>query len=242
MKKGLEAILEIALIGAAVSGSVVACKSDTVDDDMSGGSASGGKEAGCPSTGGKEAGCPSTGGKEAGCPSTGGTEAGCPSMGGMEAGCPSMGGMEAGCPSMGGAEAGCPSSGPGAFKADFESSKMFFTNMSEPKVGLDGSPHGVMRIHYSTNIQELIMKETFTAPTGTVAVKTQGYEAGEYKDILVMIKKAKGTLPDAGDWFFEVRDPEGKLVQGDQKELAFCAECHSHFPETDWLPGVGIEN
>ncbi len=77
MRKGLEAVLEVALVSAILS--VTACSSDSDSGK--------GSSAGCPS---------SAAGTQAGCP-TAGTQAGCPSsVAGATAGCPSSAAGDAG--------------------------------------------------------------------------------------------------------------------------------------------------
>lgn len=83
MRKGLEAVLEVALVSAALG--VAACSSDS--------DAGKGTSAGCPaSTAGAQAGCPAAAGTTAGCPAAAGTTAGCPAAAGATAGCPSQAG------------------------------------------------------------------------------------------------------------------------------------------------------
>lgn len=131
--------------------------------------------------------------------------------------------------------------GPGAFDPDFASSSDFFTQMSEPAEGLDSSPHGVVQIYYSTNIEEAITLEEFVAPVGTVALKTQKYDDGDYGEILVMIKQEPGSLPETDDWLYEVRLANGD-VEMSGPSLSWCNDCHAAYEATDGLPGVGISN
>jgi hypothetical protein len=130
--------------------------------------------------------------------------------------------------------------GPGQFEADFETNEQFFTQMTEPEIGLDVSPHEKVRIWYSTNLLPAVDLEEFEAPFGTVAIKTQGYEDDEYTEILVMIKGKAGSSPQSGDWKFEVRTPEGDLVGPSDPD--FCSECHNLFPKKGNLPGIVLSN
>jgi hypothetical protein len=131
--------------------------------------------------------------------------------------------------------------GPGAFDPDFETSQAFFTQMSEPAVGLeDASPHGVVQIWYSINLQPATEMDTFEASEGSVAIKTQQYEDGAYTEILVMIKEAEETTPSRNDWRFEVRTAEGELVGPSDPD--FCADCHNAFSDHGGLAGIGVSN
>src|SRR5215831_6893401 len=67
--------------------------------------------------------------------------------------------------------------GPGAFAPDFATSSAFFTNMSAMKKGLPSSPHGLIRIYYSSNVRGVIDAPSFTVPEGTVAIKVQDRDA-----------------------------------------------------------------
>lgn len=146
-----------------------------------------------------------------------------------------------------GGEANAPSlsPGPGVFSLDFATSSSFFTRMSAPAPAGEGSPHGVMRMHYSTNMQDAVDLTAFTAPEGTIAIKTQGYDdaAENYTQILVMTKLAAGASPETNDWLYEMRDAEGNVMasSGDGDEL-MCHSCHSAFADVDGLSGLPVSN
>lgn len=130
--------------------------------------------------------------------------------------------------------------GPGAFDPDFETSDDFFTRTSGRVEGLSVSPHGEVQIWYSTNIESVIDDPMFTAPEGTVAIKTQDRDGvGEVQNIMVMIKLAEGADPDRGDWLYEQRSATGKL-QGENP--GFCKDCHNQWPETDRLRGMSLKD
>lgn len=59
--------------------------------------------------------------------------------------------------------------GPGKFMNSFRTSDSFFTRMGSLVKGQ--SPHGWVRIWYSSNIKDIVGRATFTVPTGTVAIK-----------------------------------------------------------------------
>ena len=124
--------------------------------------------------------------------------------------------------------------GPGAFEPAFETSPDFFTLMAAPVDG--ASPHGTVQIWYSSNARDLIEGGSpFTAPVGTVSIKTQDNGA---QAIVVMVKEAPGFDPDNGDWSYEQREADGTLTN--EGALAGCIACHAGFPDTDYLGGTDL--
>lgn len=133
--------------------------------------------------------------------------------------------------------------GPGEFTTDFADSDEFFTQMSEPARGLAASPHGVVQIYYSNNMEPAIGEDTFIVPPGTVAIKTQKYDsAGDYGEILVMIKQEAGSLPESDDWLYEVRDKNGDVQASGDSSVKFCNDCHRGYKEMGSLPGFVVMN
>jgi hypothetical protein len=133
--------------------------------------------------------------------------------------------------------------GPGAFLADFDSSSDFFTRMAAPAPGLETSPHGVVQIFYSANIEPVIAAESFVVPKGTVAIKTQDQsDDGVTDNIMVMIKLGPGEGASSGDWLFERYWGDGTLDVSGGSSLGFCASCHNAFPETDGLGGTTLND
>lgn len=132
--------------------------------------------------------------------------------------------------------------GPGAFAASFETSEDFVTRTSTPGEGLSSSPHGVMRIWYSANIETVLGVEraSFQAPEGTVAIKTQGYEGDEYSTILVMVKDSTNDDADSLGWTYEVRNAAGEKTGPDDPSM--CSGCHVAFEDNDGLPGLDVMN
>ena len=129
--------------------------------------------------------------------------------------------------------------GPGYFKSDFDTSDLFFTNMAKMATGK--SPHGDTQIWYSNNIQKLIASDEFTVPEGTVAAKR--FENDDKNGIAVMIKQAAGYDPDNGDWRYEMRDANGKLLKDPSPgRVEKCIKCHASFAKRDYLGGTRLSN
>lgn len=131
--------------------------------------------------------------------------------------------------------------GPGDFKADYKSSSAFFTNMSAPVKGT--SPHGVSRIWYSSNIKELVGKDSFTAPEGTVSIKEFDMMGdGTKTGIAVMIKKPAGYDTANGDWYYDMRDMKGNVMPDPPAgKIAMCIQCHTGNKATDGLAGTKMK-
>jgi hypothetical protein len=164
----------------------------------------------------------------------------------------SDGGGEAGA-SGGAGASGDPAAGldpgPGGFDPDFESSPDFLTRMTEPMLGLTSlSPHRMVQIFYSQNLEPILGLSAFgPLPEGSVAIKKQDRdEDGVIDQIMVMVKQAAGTDPDALDWVFEQYDPgDFSLVSSsetDESFRSFCSGCHAGFVDTDGLRGTSLEN
>jgi len=133
--------------------------------------------------------------------------------------------------------------GPGAFAEDFATSGAFFTRMRERRKGLSSSPHGLVQIFYSNNLQPAVGGNPFDAPEGTVAIKAQDHDAnGSVDTIQVMIKKSKGYDDFTHDWSFERRFADGTLEVADTPTLDFCHECHNGFTRTSELAGTALAN
>ena len=130
--------------------------------------------------------------------------------------------------------------GLGEFQADYKTSGKFFTLMKGMEMGK--SPHGKVQIWYSNALKDLIGKATFKAPVGAVSIKP--FEMGEKKGIAVMIKKGAGYDPDNGDWYYEMRMPNGKMMQKDGMPMAgkmkMCTGCHAAASAKDYLAGTEL--
>ncbi len=131
--------------------------------------------------------------------------------------------------------------GPGAFASDFTSSPDFFTRMSRLEKGRADSPHNIVRIYYSTNIEPVVDERAFTVPVGTVAIKQQDRDAdGKIDNVLGMIKQPAGFDSENGDWLYEQRAPGGTLQ--DSGKTPFCIGCHKGFATTDYLAGTMLHD
>lgn len=130
-------------------------------------------------------------------------------------------------------------SGPGAFQANYATSSDFFTNMSQPITG--ASPHGTVRIWYSSNAQGLVGNPGITMPEGTVAIKEfDNDNDGAQDGKVVMIKQAAGFDDANNNWLYEQRQVDGTLI--DSGPLSMCIGCHSGAASTDYLAGTGYAN
>ncbi len=113
--------------------------------------------------------------------------------------------------------------------------------MKGRRKGLSSSPHDLVQIYYSKNIEPLVTLPTFVAPEGTVAIKVQDMDGDGNVDALkVMIKKPAGFDPQNGDWSYEDRTPDGALNAAGK--IDFCIGCHVGFPATSELPGVVLRD
>lgn len=130
--------------------------------------------------------------------------------------------------------------GPGAFAADYATSPRFFTQMKARRKGLASSPHDLVRIYYSKNIEPLVGLASFVAPDGTVAIKEQDMNGDGTVDALKVMIKKPGTDPQNGDWFYEDRAPDGTLNASGK--IDFCVGCHVDFPATSELAGVSLRD
>jgi hypothetical protein len=128
--------------------------------------------------------------------------------------------------------------GPGAFAANWQTSPDFFTAMAGPVDG--GSVHRTVQIWYSTNIRGEVEGNAtmFTAPEGTVAIKTTDDGAGNTA-VVTMIKQP-GSDPANGDWFYEVRGGAAPYDVMDSGALQGCIDCHASYAATDYLGGTGL--
>lgn len=125
--------------------------------------------------------------------------------------------------------------GPGSFVKNFRSSSEFFTRMDQMQKGM--SPHGWVRIWYSSNIKDIIGRAAFEAPVGTVAIKK--YQTEEKSGYAVMIKKEKNFDKKNGDWHYELRDETGSLLADPAPgKIEQCISCHTAAAEKDYLAGT----
>lgn len=134
--------------------------------------------------------------------------------------------------------------GPGAFVADVETSPDFVTLMAGPVQG--DSPHGRVQIWYSRNAESLLELTTFTAPVGTVAIKSSVDADGVVQNYTVMIKEEAGFDAEHGDWRYEMRTPAGEIANDPDSgmpmsgAITMCIDCHQASAGTDFLAGTGL--
>ena len=136
--------------------------------------------------------------------------------------------------------------GPGVVATDFASSPDFVTRMKGLRLGLPSSPHQLVQIYYSANMEPVLGTDAFDPlPPGTVAVKQQSRDGDDVVDqVMIMIKQPPGTDPDHGDWIWEQRKPTTlALVSSSETSTSFrdfCSGCHSAYTATDWLAGTSL--
>ncbi|MBK8172870.1 MAG: hypothetical protein IPK60_21400 [Sandaracinaceae bacterium] len=142
-------------------------------------------------------------------------------------------------------DGGALQAGPGAFTEDFRINPDFATRMAAPVVGT--SPHGEVQIWYSTNIESVLGDATITVLRGTVSIKTSNGDGVAGVDALaVMIKQAPGYDPDNGDWLYEMRTPDGVVMNDPESgmpmsgRIPMCIQCHRGYQETDYLAGTSL--
>jgi hypothetical protein len=135
-------------------------------------------------------------------------------------------------------EAKKPEPGPERFIKEFEKKETAFTLMARMTDG--ASPHKKVRVWYSSNIKELVDKDEFAVPVGTVAMKPFDNDGQEGVDgIAVMIKKEPNFDPENGDWYYEMRDKDGNLLaQPPAGRVKMCIECHKAGAAKDYLLGT----
>lgn len=136
--------------------------------------------------------------------------------------------------------------GPGAYVADYANNSMFFTNMAAPKMG--DSPHKEVQIWYSSNVKELIKQRSFTVPVGTVSIKTANVDGKPGVDaVVVMVKKDAGFDAANGDWHYEMRSPDGAMMNDPMTNqpmagaIAMCIGCHKAYKAKDYLGGTTLQ-
>lgn len=163
-----------------------------------------------------------------------GAEGGVPTKGGTD------GGKGAGDPDPIAADPNAPK-GPGAFRTDFGKTKDFFTTMPAPVFG--NSPHGKVRVWYSSNVQDMINNAKLVAPVGTVAIKEFDNDGRPGVDgVAVMIKQEPGYDPRFHDWRYEMRDAWGVLLQDPKPgKISACAGCHAAAQATDFLAATKLD-
>ena len=137
---------------------------------------------------------------------------------------------------------------PGEFRADYATdTATFFTNM-DTRTSVAGSVHGRVQIWYSTNIKDMLESGSTGGPwpEGTVAIK-EAYKAEPVNDdvvdeIAVMVKRALGYDIANGDWYYEMRNPEGELLATPPPgKNANCISCHLAWRQTDdYLAGLNL--
>ncbi len=124
--------------------------------------------------------------------------------------------------------------GPGKFFPDFESSTQFFSQMTDFATGT--SPHGKIKVYYSTNIQQGLNQANYTVPMGTTAIALFDNDNKAGVDgYVIMVKEDQNYDSANGNWSYELRDKWGDTVAGQSGRVASCSQCHNGFQATDRL-------
>lgn len=134
--------------------------------------------------------------------------------------------------------------GPGKFVKDFEKCGKFFTQMKGMTQGK--SPHGKVQIWYSNDLKDLVGQAAFKAPVGAVSIKPFDNDGKDGVDgYAVMVKKEAGYDADNGDWFYEMRKPDGTVMEKSgmpmQGKLKMCIGCHAAASAKDYLAGTAMK-
>lgn len=129
---------------------------------------------------------------------------------------------------------------PGAFQPDFKTSGDFFTRMQGLEKG--ESPHGTVRIWYSTSLERSLGKADMPAPEGSVSIKEFDMQSdGTLDGFAVMVKREAGYDPENGDWYYEMRDASGNVMTDPPAgKTEMCIGCHSAARATDFLAGTTL--
>lgn len=123
--------------------------------------------------------------------------------------------------------------GPGRFLSDFRTGALFQTPAGDGKVGK--GPRFTTKVWLSKNLARALSIGRVQAPEGSVAIKEM--ESGS--KLGVMIKMGAGYDVAHGDWYYEVRNQEGELMQEPPSgKVVSCIACHGKFAASDYLPGM----
>lgn len=81
-----------------------------------------------------------------------------------------------------------------------------------------------------------ISKKPTAFPEGAVIVKAKLREKTSRSpdELGIMVKRAEGFDPEAGDWQFLFVDHKGRLTT-DRQEMAGCIDCHANRVESDYV-------
>lgn len=89
-----------------------------------------------------------------------------------------------------------------------------------------------VRVHCSPDAAaDAYVNGNFPLPEGCILVKTQYSDpAGSVvTGFTVMQKRAPGTAPSSGDWFWQETDKDRKVLQSGQ--VTACIDCHTSNPD-----------
>ena len=130
--------------------------------------------------------------------------------------------------------------GPGGFDPTYRTSAEFFTNMDGLK---QGNFNAQVQIWYSSNILPIINDDAFSVPTGTTSIQEVDANADDVVDsITVMVKMDEGYDPGNLNWYYEVRNKDGDLLNIPAPgKIQACIECHNDFAITDNLGGTKLQ-
>lgn len=152
-------------------------------------------------------------------------------------------GNEAAEPQGGGTNTGGGSSGTGhsgteGYVDDYEDSDAFFTFMKGMVKG--DSPHGTVQVWYSAKAKEDIENKNYPVPEGTVSIKPSDQDHDGTVDVIaVMVKKGEDYDPENNNWYYEMRNAEGELLdEPPAGRIQSCIDCHKMGRKTDYLMGT----
>ena len=127
--------------------------------------------------------------------------------------------------------------GPGRFNSRFKKSRAF---VQVSKV-VDSRSSRLSNVWISANLVKAMHSTHPGIPDGTVAIKE--FDTVEGKRLGVMVKMGKGYDPPGHDWYYEVRDQSGELLQDPPSgKIAACKACHERQQGNGGLKSMSLSH
>jgi len=94
-------------------------------------------------------------------------------------------------------------------------------------------PHGSLLVTYvSGEAYQAIVEKKGALPNEAIVIK-ENYTSGRQLTDLTVMYKVQGYNPEAGDWFWAVYQPDGR-IQAEGK-VSTCIECHGTQKDNDYI-------
>lgn len=127
--------------------------------------------------------------------------------------------------------------GPGRFNSRFKKSTGF---VQVSKV-VDSRSSRLTNVWISANLVRAMHSPHPEIPDGTVAIKE--FDTVEGKRLGVMVKMGRGYDPLGHDWYYEVRDQTGELLQDPPSgKIAACKSCHERQQGNGGLKSMSLSH